>query len=74
MLQGDKLIGRIDPQLDRKNKTLLINAVYAEKSALETNEYGKAVGSSIEALADFLGAKDVVYSQKVPDMWKSSLR
>ena len=74
ILHGDKLIGRIDPQLDRKNKTLLINAVYAEKSAPKTKEAGKAVGSSIEALADFLGAKNVVYSQKVPDMWKSSMR
>jgi uncharacterized protein YcaQ len=74
ILHGDKLIGRIDPQLDRKNKTLLINAVYAEKSAPETNEAGKAVGSATEALADFLGAKNVVYSQKVPDMWKSSVR
>ena len=41
ILHGDRLIGRIDPQLDRKNKTLLINAVYVEKSAPKTKDSGK---------------------------------
>ena len=74
ILQGDKLIGRIDPQMDRKNGTLVINAVYAEKFAPKTKESGKVIALAIEHLADFLEAKNVVYSTKVPDFWKSQLK
>ena len=30
ILQGDRFIGRIDPEMDRKNEELRINAIYAE--------------------------------------------
>jgi uncharacterized protein len=74
ILQGDNLVGRIDPFMYRKNSTLLINAVYAEKFAPKTKESGQAVALAIEGLADFLGAKNVSYSTKVPEFWKSQLK
>jgi uncharacterized protein len=74
ILHGDTLIGRIDPQMDRKTKTLNINAVYAEPSAPMDEPTGKAVAGAIQDLADFLGAKKIVYTKKVPDGWKKALK
>ena len=33
ILHGDRLIGRIDPKLDRKRNVLIVNAVFAEKNS-----------------------------------------
>ncbi len=74
ILHGDKLIGRIDPLMDRKKGILTINAVYAESFAPRTKDAGKDVARAIENLAEFLGARSIVYSSKVPDFWKSQLR
>ncbi len=32
------------------------------------------IGETIEHLAEFLGAKEVVYTARVPNAWKNSLR
>ena len=74
ILHGDRLIGRIDPRMDKESEKLLINAVFAEPSAPKSREASKAVARSIEELGDFLGAKEVVYSDKVPEQWRSDLR
>ena len=58
ILQGDRLIGRLDPKLDRKTKTLHINAIYAEKGA-ETAVSSPAVQNAIREFANFLGATSV---------------
>jgi uncharacterized protein YcaQ len=71
ILHGDELIGRIDPQFDRKTGQLQINAVYAEPNA--PKNAGKAVAKAINELADFLDAKDIVYGDVQPDMWKKAL-
>ncbi len=74
ILYGDRLIGRIDPLMDRKNGKLVINAVHAEPYAREDRAVGEAIGDSIEQLSEFLDEKQVVYSRRVPRFWKSSLR
>lgn len=74
ILFGDKLIGRIDPLLDRKRGQLQIKAVHAEKKATKDKEIANKLNDVIEQLSGFLGAKEVVYSKKVPRFWRSALR
>ncbi|MCL5068552.1 MAG: winged helix DNA-binding domain-containing protein [Thaumarchaeota archaeon] len=74
ILHGDRLIGRIDPKMDKEHEKLLINAVFAERTAPKSREAAKAVARSIEELGDFLGAKEIVFSGKVPVQWRSDLR
>jgi uncharacterized protein YcaQ len=74
ILHGDKLIGRIDPTMDRKQKQLMINAVYAEPDVPMTRETAKAVAGAIDDLAKFLGAKEITFTQRVPDGWRNVLK
>ncbi len=71
ILHGDKIIGRVDPAMDREEQRLIINAVYAEPNAPKS---GKPVAEAIEELATFLGANEIVYANNVPEAWKRHLR
>jgi hypothetical protein len=70
ILHGDRLIGRIDPKMDRKRKRLTINAIYAEPDAPRTPETARAIGDAINSLATFLGAKEIDYGPSIPDGWE----
>ncbi len=70
ILHGDRLIGRIDPKMDRKRKRLTINAIYAEPDAPRTPETARAIGDTINSLATFLGAKEIDYGAPVPEGWE----
>lgn len=59
ILEGDRLIGRIDPQLDRKNKVLNVHAVHWE--ATPSQEQEARLASTVEELATWLGAGEVAY-------------
>jgi uncharacterized protein YcaQ len=73
-LYGDRLIGRIDPKMDREKGRFIVNTVYAEPDAPATRTAGRAVKKAIESLADFLGANDVVYDpRRMPAVWKRDL-
>ena len=74
ILWGDRFIGRIDPQMDRRHEKLLINSVHAEPGAPAGKEVSSKIGERIDDLAEFLGAKEVVYTARVPKAWKYSLR
>ena len=74
VLHGDRLVGRIDPRMDRKTGTLEVNAVHAEDHARSAPEIGAATARTIEDLARFLGASRVRYSRRKPAAWRSSLR
>jgi uncharacterized protein YcaQ len=73
ILYGDRLIGRIDPAMDRKSGKLVVNAVHAERNAPKERSVGEEVGESIRQLSEFLDGKQVAYSRRVPSFWKSSL-
>lgn len=68
ILHGDDLIGRIDPRYDRKTNTLEVNNIYAEDDAPQTVATQKAIASSIQSLATFLGA-DKIEVDNTPDRW-----
>jgi len=73
ILHGDKFIGRLDPLMDQKNGKLIIKAVYAESNAPKDKDTSREIRDSVILLSEFLGAKEVVYSRKVPKFWKSHL-
>ncbi len=70
ILHGDRIIGRIDPVMDRKAKRLTINAVYAEQDAPLTHEVATEIARSIADLGTFLGAKETVFGERVPEGWR----
>jgi len=69
ILHGDRLIGRIDPVMDRTRGRLTVNAVYAEPDAPASHDVARAVAAAIEDLGLFLGARDIVYGAHVPEAW-----
>ena len=73
ILYGDKFIGRIDPLMDRKNEKLFIKSVHAEPDAPKNKDVSREIRDSVEQLSEFLGAKEIVYSRKVPRYWHSHL-
>lgn len=73
ILHGERLIGRLDPRLDRKQKRLTIHAVHAEPDAPLTAEVGQAIATAVADLARFLGAETIVYGD-VPGGWRSVLK
>jgi uncharacterized protein YcaQ len=72
ILLGDRLIGRIEPVMDRKAGVLQVKSVFAEKGA--PNRAGLEIAKAMRRLGRWLGAKEIVYSQRVPAAWRSSLR
>jgi uncharacterized protein len=71
ILQGDRLIGRLDPLFDRKSKILAINGVWAETDA--PVDAGTAVRAAIDELAAWLGAADVTFGATNPPSWRRAL-
>jgi uncharacterized protein YcaQ len=72
ILQGDRLIGRIEPVLDRKAGVLQVKGVFAETGA--PRGAGLEIAKAVRRLGRWLGAKEIVYSRRVPSVWRSSLR
>ncbi len=70
ILHGEELIGRIDPKLDRKTQKLHVYAAFAEPDAPLSPEVGAKISRSVEELAQFLGAKEIVYGHKMPLEWR----
>jgi uncharacterized protein YcaQ len=72
ILRGDRLIGRIEPVLDRKAGVLRVNGVFAEPGAQASAAPG--IAGAARRLAKWLGASEVSYSRRVPALWRDSLR
>ena len=62
ILHGDRIIGRVDPRMDRKANRLVVNAVHLEPGISLDSETRAAVGGAVESLARFLGAGAVDYA------------
>ena len=74
ILWGDRFIGRVDPKMDRENERLVVNSIHAEPGAPKDKEVALKIRETIENLAEFLGAKEVEYTARVPKHWRNSLR
>jgi uncharacterized protein YcaQ len=64
IVHGDRLVGRADPRVDRKTKTLHVEALLAEPDA--PRSAAPAVAKAIADLARFAGAERVVYERVDP--------
>ena len=74
IVRGDQVIGRIDPRVERKSDRLLVQSVHAEHGAPAGDEVGNEIAETVARFAGFLGVQEVVYSTKVPTIWKRALR
>jgi uncharacterized protein len=59
ILHENRLIGRIDPAMDRKASRLTVGAIHLEPGAPRGGSTSKAVTSAVHNLAEFLGAASV---------------
>lgn len=73
ILHGDRLIGMVDPLMDRKRGLLAVNAVHAEPDVPTTLKTGRSVAGAVEDLAKFLGAHGVEYRGAVPAGWRAAM-
>jgi uncharacterized protein YcaQ len=74
ILHGDRLIGRIDPKMNREHGRLHIHAVHAEKDAPLNRKTARSIRDAIEDLAAFLGATEIDYTHLVPSGWQRDLK
>ena len=72
ILHGDRLVGRIEPVFDRREKVLRVLGVFAEASA--PKGAGAGIGRAVQRLANWLGAEEIAYSRRIPSIWRDSLR
>ena len=66
ILHGDRLVGRIDPLMERKARVLRVKAVYAEPDA--PPDAWPLIEASIGELAAWLGAESVAVPS-LPEPW-----
>jgi uncharacterized protein YcaQ len=59
VLDGERIVGRIDPAFDRKAHRLLVKSVHCE-AGVSARAVERALKPSLNDLATFLGAEDVV--------------
>ncbi len=59
ILEGERLVGRLDPKLHRDRGELEIKALFWEPGVKPTRARRRALRAAIEALAAFVGARDI---------------
>jgi uncharacterized protein YcaQ len=68
MLFGDRFVGRIEPRLDRRTKTLAMLAIWFEPwfEPMDTPGFIPAFGEAVEAYRSFVGADTVTWPRTRP--------
>lgn len=69
ILHGDRLIGRVDPALDRATGRLVVHAIHPEPGAPASA--GPAVAAALGELAGFVGATGLDLRQPPPEVWRT---
>ncbi len=72
ILQGHRLIGRLDPLFDRKTGIFTVKGVWAEAGA--PADAGPAIAAQIGDLAGWVGAAEIRLTGPVPAPWRAALR
>jgi uncharacterized protein len=73
ILHGDKLVGRVDPEMDRKNRVFRINSIHLEKGVGGSKDLLNPIRNTIRDLARFLGAEKIATGENVETRWKKEL-
>lgn len=67
MLRGDRLIGRIDPRLDRSAGRLVVNLVHLEPGVRRSRRLARSLTRALEGFAERLGASEYTVARTEPD-------
>ncbi|GAC1478855.1 MAG: hypothetical protein PVSMB9_01750 [Candidatus Dormibacteria bacterium] len=73
ILHGERLVGRIDVAMNRREKRLELKAIHAE-AVPGVAGAGGDVASAITSLAEFLGARTVALPALLPRGWKTPMK
>ncbi|HYV01780.1 MAG TPA: crosslink repair DNA glycosylase YcaQ family protein [Actinomycetota bacterium] len=69
VLHGDRLIGRIDPRMDRGRGELVVNAVHVEPDSPTDRATARAVRDALADLAAFVGATRISFAKRGTERW-----
>lgn len=67
ILAGDRLIGRIDPKLDRERKILVIRLLQFEPGVSLTPRLRHALRDGLDTFASFHQAREIVIDRTIPN-------
>lgn len=73
LLHGDRFIGRMDSQIDRKQGIYRIHALHPEGNAPVDAQSGAVVAKSLRELAKFIGAERIELGEPIPAPWRAAL-
>jgi len=75
ILWGDRLVGRLDPRLDRERGTLVVNGIWFESPALpRQDDFVAALTAGVAELMQFLGAHRIDVAAVADRRLRSTLR
>lgn len=74
ILHRGRLVGRIDPKMDRATRCLLARAVYLEPGVVIDDALLDGVAGALRELARFLGATSIVVERSEPTALAAPLR
>ncbi len=66
ILYGDELVGRLEPKMDRENKTLIIRSYWHQPGFEPDEAYENSFQETLESFAAFNGADETVWEEKEP--------
>lgn len=66
ILAGDRLIGRMDPRLDRAQRRLVVQSLHLEPAVRPTASLRRALRAALESFAAFHGADRMTVERTVP--------
>ena len=67
ILHRGKLVGRLDPSLDRKNRLLTVRKVFLEPGERPTESLAAAIAGALWDFATFLNADEVLVLAAEPE-------
>lgn len=65
ILEGERIVGRLDPKLHRARGELEVKGLFWEPSVKVTKARKRALQTALEQLATFVGARDIVHARGV---------
>jgi uncharacterized protein YcaQ len=72
ILRGDRLIGRIEPVIDRKQRVLRVLGLWAEPGA--PAGAGRGIGAALRRLARWLHATEIAWECVPPAAWADAVQ
>ena len=71
VLYGDRIVGRIEPRFERKERVLRVLGLWAEPAAPAAA--GRGIARTLRELAGWLGAEEIRVETRVPKPWTAAV-